>query len=170
MNSDKKYNRNKKTSKNTIQTGGYTRKNRNVNIVVHHKSNGLLDKFQKEITIVFFEILLMIKLFHWKTHSYPAHKATDELYTSFNGNMDKFIEILLGKTGSRIHLMNQKQIRLVDVENQEKLKLKIESFKSYLVNLNKNPAINSMSNSDLLNIRDEILGNMNQFLYLLTFK
>ena len=170
MISDKKYNRNKKTSKNTTQTGGYTRKNRNKNIVLQSKGKHLLDKFQKEITIVFFEILLMIKLFHWKTHSYPTHKATDELYTSFNGNMDKFIEILLGKTGSRIHLMNQKQIRLVDVENQDKLKLKIESFKSYLVNLNKNPAINSMSNSDLLNIRDEILGNMNQFLYLLTFK
>jgi len=27
-----------------------------------------------------------------------------------------------------------------------------------------------MTNTDLLNIRDEILGDMNQFLYLLTFK
>jgi hypothetical protein len=27
-----------------------------------------------------------------------------------------------------------------------------------------------MSNSDLLNIRDEILADMNKFLYLLTFK
>jgi hypothetical protein len=27
-----------------------------------------------------------------------------------------------------------------------------------------------MTNTDLLNIRDEILGDMNQFLYLLSFK
>jgi hypothetical protein len=48
--------------------------------------------FQKEITVVFFEILLMVKLYHWKTYSYSTHKATDELYSSLNSNFDKFIE------------------------------------------------------------------------------
>ena len=46
----------------------------------------------------------------------------------------------------------------------------INYFKSYLVSITTNPAIRLMSNTDLLNIRDEILGNLNQFLYLLTFK
>jgi hypothetical protein len=39
-----------------------------------------------------------------------------------------------------------------------------------LISITNSPAIRLMSNTDLLNIRDEILGNLNQFLYLLTFK
>ena len=34
----------------------------------------------------------------------------------------------------------------------------------------KDSELNTSSNSDILNIRDEILGNLNQFTYLLTFK
>jgi hypothetical protein len=132
-------------------------------------SNSLYN-FQKEITVIFFEILLMIKAYHWKTHSYATHKATDELYSKFNGDMDKFIEVLLGKTGSRIDLMNHKMIRLIDLPSQDLLRREIEAFKGYLVNLNNNKALQSMSNTDLYNIRDEILGDLNQFLYLLTFK
>jgi DNA-binding ferritin-like protein len=147
-----------------------TKKNRlNLGRTRKNFKKPISDRFQREITIVFFEMLLMIKLFHWKTHSYATHKATDELYTSFNGNMDKFIEVLLGKTGSRINLMNQKNIRLEDLDSQEKLKSKIEDFKGYLVSLTNNPFMKQMSDTDLLNIRDEILGDMNQFLYLLTF-
>ena len=134
-------------------------------------SSSSIKKFSKEITVIFFEMLLMVKLFHWKTHSYATHKATDELYSKLNEDIDKFIEILLGKTGSRIDLMGQKSISLLDLNSPEQLKSKIESFKSYLVGLTNNKALGSMmTNTDLLNIRDEILGDMNQFLYLLTFK
>ena len=126
--------------------------------------------FYKEITVKFLEMLLMVKLFHWKTHSYATHKATDELYDSMNGNIDKFIEVLLGKTGSRIDLTNQSKISLIDLGSTEKLKERIQSFKNYLVGLSNNKAIVSMNDTDLLNIRDELLGDLNQFLYLLTFK
>jgi hypothetical protein len=111
----------------------------------------------------------MIKAYHWKTHSYATHKATDELYSKFNEDMDKFIEVLLGKTGTRIDLTNHKTIRLLDLPSQDLLKREIEAFKGYLVSLNDNKAFKSMTNSDLYNIRDEILGDLNQFLYLLTF-
>ena len=140
-----------------------TRKNRKSN-------SSSLGSFQKQITVVFLEMLMMVKLFHWKTHSYATHKATDDLYGSLNENIDKFIEVLLGKTGSRIDLMGHKTIKLIDLNSQEKLKSKISSFKSVLVDLDNNKALSTMSNSDLFNIRDEILGNLNQFLYLLTFK
>lgn len=128
-----------------------------------------LRNFQREITVYFFEMLLLIKLYHWKTYSYATHKATDELYSKFNENMDKFIEVLLGKTGMRIDLTNKKQISLYDLSNTPQLINKVNSFKSYLVNLTNNKAIKVMTNSDLLNIRDEMLGDMNQFLYLLSF-
>ena len=126
--------------------------------------------FQKQITIVFMEILMMVKLFHWKTHSYATHKATDELYSKLNENIDTFIEILLGKTGARTDLTGNKNIRLVDLTSSESLKREVDEFKSYLVSLNNNKAMQQMSNTDLYNIRDTILGDLNQFLYLLTFK
>jgi DNA-binding ferritin-like protein len=140
---------------------GHTRK---------RKSTTSLASFQKDIATIFLEILLMVKLYHWKTTSYATHKATDELYTKLNANIDSFIEILLGKSGYRIDLMSHKQIKLIDLSSQESLKKEVEHFKSYLVGLNDNKAMLTMSNTDLFNIRDTILGDLNQFLYLLTFK
>jgi hypothetical protein len=142
---------------------GSTRKNRGTN-------SASLKSFQKEVTVVFLEMLLLVKLFHWKTHSYATHKATDDLYGSLNDHIDTFIEVLLGKSGSRIDLMNQKSIKLEDLQSQEKLKARVEKFKGYLVGLDNKPALMTMTNSDLFNIRDEILGDMNKFLYLLTFE
>ena len=133
-------------------------------------NNSSFAAFQKEITVIFLEMLLMVKLFHWKTTSYATHKATDELYTKMNANIDSFVEVLLGKTGLRTDLMSNKNIRLIDLSSIESLKREIEAFKGYLVSLNSNSALKSMSNTDLFNIRDEILGDMNQFLYLLSFK
>jgi len=121
--------------------------------------------FDKEVTLVFFEMLMMVKLFHWKTHSFARHKATDELYESLNEHMDTFIEVLLGKTGKRIQMGNTKSVNLVDVDSPAKLKAKAESFKRYLTNMSI-PG----TDSDLLNIRDEILADMNKFTYLLTLK
>jgi len=144
--------------------GASTRKN----LVSSNRSS--LELFQKQVTMKFFEMLLMIKLYHWKTHSYATHKATDELYGDLNGNMDKFMEVLLGKTGIRMNFMNQKTVSLVDLDSPEKLINKVNEFKSYLIGLSSNKTMKLMSNTDLLNIRDEILGNMNQFLYLLSLK
>ena len=154
-------------SKTYKRTSGRSKKTRRTNAST---SNSSLAAFQKEITIVFLEILLMVKLFHWKTTSFATHKATDELYTKLNENIDSFIEVLLGKSGSRTDLMKNKNIKLVDLSSQESLKKQIESFKGYLVGLNDNKAMKQMTNTDLFNIRDTILGDLNQFLYLLTFK
>jgi hypothetical protein len=147
---------------------GKGRKTRRTN--ASSSNNSSLTAFQKEITVKFLEMLLMVKLFHWKTHSFATHKATDDLYTKLNGNIDSFIEILLGKTGFRTDLLSNKNIRLVDLSSQESLKREIEGFKGYLVGLNDSKAMKQMTNTDLFNVRDTILGDLNQFLYLLTFK
>jgi hypothetical protein len=149
-----------------------TKKNRGRKLGTRRRHSNVpsLARFQKEIAVVFLEMLLMVKLYHWKTNSYATHKATDDLYTKLNTNIDSFIEILLGKSGSRIDLTSNKNIRLVDLSSQESLKREIGEFKSYLINLDDNKAMRRMSNTDLYNIRDTILGDMNQFLYLLTFK
>ena len=125
-------------------------------------------KFQKEVTIKFLEMLIMIKLFHWKTFDYATHKASDELYSSLNGNVDKFIEVLLGKTGLRTDLLKATHLKMIDLSNNEELKEKILGFKKYLVDLKDNKFMKMVENTDLYNIRDEILSDLNQFLYLLT--
>ena len=112
---------------------------------------------------------MMIKLYHWKTTSYATHKATDEAYSKLNSNIDSFIEILLGKSGSRTNLTQDKTIKLMDLDSFEKFKREINVFKSFLIELNNHPAMKLMSNTDLYNIRDTILGDMNQLLYLLSF-
>ena len=153
----------KNTRKEKVNKSNNTRKNK-------YSTSSTLSKFQKEITVVFLEILLMVKLYHWKTTSYATHKATDELYTKLNENIDSFIEVLLGKSGSRTDLMEHKNIRLIDLSSLDTLKREVNTFKSYLLGLNDNKAMKLMSNPDLYNIRDTILGDLNQFLYLLSFK
>ena len=68
-----------------------------------------------------------------------------------------------------MNLTNTKKIKLIDLNSTESFKKEIERFKNYLVSLNNNQTMKQMSNTDLYNIRDTILGDMNQLLYLLTF-
>uniref|UniRef100_A0A6C0E3M0 Uncharacterized protein n=1 Tax=viral metagenome TaxID=1070528 RepID=A0A6C0E3M0_9ZZZZ len=124
---------------------------------------------QEKIVLTFLEMLNTVKLYHWKTHSYPQHKATDELYSNLNKNIDSFVEIMLGKTGTRVNLTNVKHISLHDCNTLGEFKAKIDEYKNFLINMNSDARVNITNNSDLLNVRDEILGNMNQFSYLLTF-
>lgn len=124
---------------------------------------------QQKIVTMFLQMLNTVKLFHWKTHSYGQHKATDELYSNLNTNIDTFVEIMLGKTGGRVNLTGEKSIPLMDYTNVNDFTKEIQYYKQFLINMNKDAGLNITNNSDLLNVRDEILGNLNQFTYLLTF-
>ncbi len=118
----------------------------------------------EQIVKVMLQMLNNIKLYHWNTFSYPEHKATDELHSSLGDNIDKFVEILLGKEHSRINL---KYIQAIKIHSLNDKKALIESINRYKMYLNNMP---SSFGTDLLNIRDEILGDLNKFLYLLTLK
>jgi hypothetical protein len=118
---------------------------------------------------MFLQMLNTVKLYHWKTSSYAQHKATDELYSNLNGSIDSFVEIMLGKNGgSRVNLTGTKQIPLLDYTDVSDFKREIEKYKMFLVGMGNDNTLNS--NTDLMNVRDEILGQLNQFTYLLTFK
>ena len=132
-------------------------------------SRGASKYSESEIILKFIQMLNIIKIYHWKTLSYPQHKATDELYESFNGRMDEFVETMIGKTGKRFNLSSTRSIPFYDYTSVTKFKQCIETFKSYLVNMSNAPYFKNPENSDLLNIRDEILGDLNKFTYLLTF-
>jgi DNA-binding ferritin-like protein len=121
---------------------------------------------KSHIVRIFLEVLNMVKLYHWKTRSYSQHKATDELYERLNEHIDNFVEVLLGKDESRIKMM-EKRIDLIDPTTVQDFKVRIYEYRNFLTEFNM--YFDSKRDTDLLNIRDEILGDINQFLYLLSF-
>lgn len=133
----------------------------------HNRSHS---KIQQTIVLTFIEMLDTIKLHHWRTMSFATHKATDDIYSKLSDNVDQFVEIMLGKSGERIDLTRVHSVPLYDYSDDKQFKNKIESYKKYMTDLTKNTQINLDGNTDLMNLRDEILGNLNQFTYLLTFK
>ena len=124
----------------------------------------------QHIVSMFLQMLNTVKLYHWKTTSFAQHKATDELYSQLNESIDTFVETMLGKNGSRVNLTGTKTIPLLDYTELSGFKTEVEQYKHYLIGMSNNEILKNGSNTDLLNIRDEILGHLNQFTYLLTFK
>jgi hypothetical protein len=120
------------------------------------------------IVTTFFQMLNTVKLYHWKTTSYAQHKATDELYSKLNESIDSFVEIMLGKKGDRVNLTETKSIPLHDYTELSSFEKEVEMYKDYLIGMSS--YFDSKLDSDLLNTRDELLGHLNQFTYLLTFK
>jgi DNA-binding ferritin-like protein len=145
--------------KKTLKTLIRNRKTRKMQPYLNQKEKSNIVRF-------FIEMLNTIKLYHWRTRSFAQHKATDELYSKLNENIDTFVEILLGKNQSRVIMMEQR-INLYDAPTTMKLKDRIFEYREFLIDLNMQ--FDYKKDSDLLNVRDEILGNINQFLYLLSF-
>jgi DNA-binding ferritin-like protein len=113
----------------------------------------------------FLEILNTVKLYHWKTHSYAQHKATDELYENLNKHIDEFVEVLLGKENKRVKMV-EKTLRILDNNSSNEFKTHIYEFREFLVSIDIHF---NKKDSDLLSIRDDLLVDINQFLYLMTF-
>jgi len=107
----------------------------------------------------------MVKLYHWKTRSFSQHKATDELYSKLSENIDRFLEVLMGKDQSRVRML-ESRIDLLDPDSEKEFKVRIHKYREFMENMN--TYFDSRRDSDLLNIRDEILANLNQFLYLMS--
>lgn len=106
------------------------------------------------------EMLMFIKIYHWKTNSYSSHKATDDLYERLNKNMDKYVEIWLGKNGKT--LKPNMNISVKYLSNNNKLIKNVNVFIKHLEDLR--------IDGDLQTVRDDIVGDLNQFIYLLSFK
>jgi DNA-binding ferritin-like protein len=121
---------------------------------------------KSHLVIIFLELLNMVKLYHWKTCSFSEHKATDELYDRMNEHIDKFVEVLLGKDQSRIHMV-ENRIDLLDVDKKSQFQERIFEYRTFLTELD--IFFDKSRDMDLLNIRDEVLADINQFLYLMTF-
>jgi DNA-binding ferritin-like protein len=122
---------------------------------------------KEKLVNLLLSLLIIIKVYHWKTKSYAEHKATDELYSSLNESIDKFVEVLLGKDDSRLNMKNH-TIDITDPSTKNDLKKIINEYRILLEDKLEN-YIPMKGNTDLYNIRDEILGDLNRFLYLISF-
>ena len=116
---------------------------------------------------MFLHMLNTVKLYHWQTTSFSTHKATDELYASLNEKLDQFVEVLLGTT-ARGQVLNVSMVKMSHYANNAAFIKQIEFYKTFLIGLS--TTLDPLINTDLLAIRDEILADLNKFLYLLTLK
>jgi DNA-binding ferritin-like protein len=131
-----------------------------------NKTRRIHKSFENDVAIRLLSLLTTIKLYHWNTSSYATHKATDELYDKLNKNMDRFIEVLLGKLHHRLNVQTR-SIPIKLISTTKDMEKEISNFNDYLMNLHK--YMKDIPNTDLYSIRDEIMSDLNQFLYLLTF-
>ena len=131
----------------------------------------------QNIISTFLQMLNTVKLYHWKTHSYSTHKATDHLYSDLGEKIDEFVEVMLGKRNivsesdiARAGILDQSSLRFVSYKDNDEFRYQVEKYKLFLINLSEMPALKGATNTDLHAIRDEMLALLNKFLYLLTLK
>ena len=126
--------------------------------------------------LCFLELLNTIKIYHWSTLSYPTHKATDELHGKLSELVDSFIEIYIGHcarggAGSGVPVFKFKSEKSACIEFCE-----CKSLAAFCKVLDDNiihlEGLTDKLNgyTDLVNIRDEMVGALAQALYLLRLK
>lgn len=104
------------------------------------------------------------KIFHWQTTSFSQHKSFDGVVGSLIENIDDFIETYMGKYG-RVIASNTFNLTLGNYKDQD-FNAITDAYINFLIDLGSQ--LDSVKDTDLLNIRDEILGSLNQLKYLLT--
>ena len=109
-----------------------------------------------------------IKIYHFQTPSYARHKTSDKLFTHLVDNMDRFMEVLQGIVGERVYFKID-NITIANM-NDDNIVNFLNIFKEWLtVDLLEHLAVLNALSTDLMTIRDEMLSDINQTMYLFTF-
>ena len=108
-----------------------------------------------------------MKLYHWQTLSHARHVASDTFVTNLSAFIDQFIEIYQGKYG-RIKLGKVSTVRLVDIDDDSIIDY-LKKYRNYLT-FTLSGSLHDMKDTDLLNIRDEMLADVNKTLYLFSLE
>ena len=112
-----------------------------------------------------FEIRNQIKLYHWQTYQHSRHIATDKYLESLDKHIDYFVEVSMGKYGRPRVTTSTATITLKNM-TEKTAAIYLNAAREYLQGAF-SKTINP-KDTDLLNIRDEILGDLNQLTYLFT--
>lgn len=123
--------------------------------------------------LCFLELLNTVKIYHWTTLSYPTHKATDELHGKLSTLVDSFIEIYIGHCSRgrggaglpvfRFRTAKDACISFCECKSLDAFCKILDENIIHLEGLTKKLD----GYTDLVNIRDEMVGALAQALYLL---
>lgn len=113
----------------------------------------------------FFEIKNNLYLYHLSTYKYPRHVAVAALLDKFDTLVDNFLEIYFGKYG-RPDIFPETTLKLRKLTDSGAL-FELDNYIEFLTT--QIPILVNPSDTDLLNIRDEMKGvlNNNKYLFLL---
>lgn len=115
----------------------------------------------------FFQMRTQIKLYHWQTLMYSRHKATDNVLESLDELIDKYVEIYIGKYG-RPKMDASTNTTTVQNLSEGTVVKYIHKYIAYMTETLVKRL--KKTDTDLLNLRDEMVGELNQLLYLFTLK
>lgn len=117
-----------------------------------------------KIIINLVKIQLQLKILHWQTKSYAAHKAFGKTYEQLDLLIDALVEAHQGKygpinfTSPVLELKNSN-----DIEVNELLEMSARYISTTVAE-----ELSSAEDTDCANIKDEILAEINKLRYLLT--
>lgn len=116
----------------------------------------------------FLQLRDQIKLYHWQTRVYARHIATDKILESLEKSIDSYVEVYFGKYGRAKLTGKNAQVILHNLTDAGIIRMITSAIKYLQGPLTK--SLKSVQDSDLINIKDEIIADLNQLLYLFTLK
>ena len=107
-----------------------------------------------------------MKICHWQTKGIARHEAFGNFYDDLTPLIDDFVEQSMGKYG-RFTL--EEETKTIQLSNLSEIDIKglVNTTRQALVQLTEQL---DSSDTDLLNLRDEILGKLNKYSYLFTME
>lgn len=115
----------------------------------------------------FLELQAQLRILHWQTKGYARHIAFGETYSNLGEFIDSYVEVAMGKQGRFVLEDNDKNIRIENLTDVNIIDF-LQNAKGFLISLSNE--LNATKDSDLLNIRDEMLAAINKLAYLLTLE
>jgi hypothetical protein len=116
-----------------------------------------------KLLLVFFSHLIKLKMFHFQTTQYGAHKAADAYFGTFLAKLDQFMEVAQGIYGRVTLTEINLNIKAVDDTTI------LTELSNFIKVLDNDSAFYKV-NKDLLALRDDLITEANQLKYLLTFR
>ena len=108
-----------------------------------------------------------IKLYHWQTGLYSRHKGTDGVLEALDANIDKYVEVYMGKYGRPRLGAKTNTIHVKNMGEKEAVTFVKRCIQTLIEVV---PKGLKPADTDLVNIRDEMLAELNQLLYLFTLQ
>jgi len=115
----------------------------------------------------FLQLRNQIKLYHWQTRVYSRHIATDKTLENLDTAIDTYVEVYIGKYGRPKVSGKNASITLQNLSESGAVRL-VNAAVKYL----QGPLTKTLkpTDTDLMHVRDEIIADLNQLLYLFTLK